>query len=430
MTAVSTPALEVFLNELGYPIRMFANLPTLTTVACGSVAYPFIRCNESAKPILSIENLPLSGTINGQLFKDMGNVWAGLNLVNTSLSGTIPSELFQSPVLSFLRLNNNLLTGTLPTDVSGDAAIQEVLLQRNRLSGTIPSAYLTQLTAIVRLYFGENQFSGSLPAVSAFAPNLDVFYANNNNLSGNLPSTLSAWTKSGKWFSVAANRLSGTLPDGLFASPNSFDFFRVDDNQLHGSIPSEISSQSALQRLNLSHNSFSGELTLPAVDECFVDNNLFSGCSQPSGGDCCNGTALSSQPPAPTIHTTTIAIGSEATATTASVVSGIDESTTVWQLNTSASTAPSAPMPVSDRGDSAIMIGGIVGGVVALLIIVALVIALWFRHLRRARRAEAGPARGHYGIVPARPNQMYSDVESVRAPPPNEYEASHTPLRV
>lgn len=74
----------------------------------------FVKCN-GPDPTLLLQNTMLAGTIDGQLFKAMGDFWSGLVIVNASLSGTIPSELLQFSSIKHLDLSDNLLTGALPS---------------------------------------------------------------------------------------------------------------------------------------------------------------------------------------------------------------------------------------------------------------------------------------------------------------------------
>jgi len=176
MFSINSSATRAFLDALQCPKTVCASLGSDgTTSVCGTAAkLQFIRCDDPAGPMLSIENVSLSGTIDGPLFAAMGNVWVGLFLANRSLSGSIPSELVHSTNLRYLRLENNNLGGTMPTQQSA-AAMLDFRVNRNRLSGTIPSTYMSSsgFPEIVRLFFADNQFSGSLPVVNAFPSRLD-----------------------------------------------------------------------------------------------------------------------------------------------------------------------------------------------------------------------------------------------------------------
>lgn len=391
MFTINSSATLAFLDALQCPTS-FCNMPANATTVCGLSTYPFILCDNEAGPILSIENLTLSGTINGPLFASMGNVWVGLVLVNASLTGTIPSEILQLPSLRFLRLDNNLLSGTLPSEPSGVAMV-DLRVTRNLLSGTIPKAYLFGMPSIVRLYLGDNRFSGSLPAVGVYPPQLDSLLVNDNALSGSLPTRLSLWSNSGKWFTVASNFLTGSLPSNIFsAGRGSFAYFRVDDNQLSGTVPSDLATQTSLRALNLSLNSFSGAVTLPSLTppaHCFVGYNNFESCSQVAGL-CCFGFDS-------TLSRSTVT--SETTSTQQQMMSTeLFSSTNSTPISLQTSSAPAAQASMETPGsavtspsatDTAALVGAIAGGVIAFLLLLltgTIVVVVCRRRRRRQSR--------------------------------------------
>jgi len=398
---------------------------------CGNASsYPFIRCDNAAGPMLSIENVSLNGAINGSLFAAMGDVWVGVFLVNTSLSGTIPSELVQQKNLHFLRIDNNNLTGLLPTEPSA-AAMQDFRVTKNRLSGTIPSAYLSEMPEIVRLHLGENQFSGSLPVVGAFPPQLNNFFVNNNRLSGTLPTEFSSWSTPGKWFSIASNQLSGTLHAGIFTA-SQFVFFRVDDNQLSGTIPTELLLQSGLSRLNLSRNAFSDMLALPALadpNQCFVSQNKFTSCTQRGGQTCCAGINATISPTTTTVSSQIVLSTPLSTDLISMHTTSSPTDSTDIMLSTLSSTSTTAELSTTTHDDAA-LIGGAVGGTLALLLLIALVVGLLVRRSHGLRTTDTPNrhATANYGVLPA-VERRYADVDDVRGPR-SEYEATDAPLRV
>jgi hypothetical protein len=434
MFAINATAAQPFLDALqcqSQPCR-FDESEIVSLCNTNNIArFWFVRCDDPAGPVLSIENVTLKGTINGTLFKAMGDVWVGLNLINTSLSGTIPPELFQSTNLLYLLVTNNSLSGSLPSEPIATSML-DLRVNKNRLGGTIPSAYLTNMPSIVRLHFGENEFSGTLPVVSAFPSRLDTVFFNNNDLSGTLPAVLSTWSNPRKLFSVASNQLSGTLPAGLFSNNASqFVFFRVDDNQLSGNVPFELVRQSSLTRLNLTHNAFGGALTLPALptaSQCAVAFNMFVTCSQAGAMSCCDRFDATPASTIIPITTTTLTSPVSGTVTTSSptiAVSMTNQSSTFAAL--SSASAVSSPLPPTP---ATVLIGGIVGGILALMLFLALVGIVIFYRLRRTRTTTVTPsshATSEYGVLPAQ-DRTYGDVEDVRAPR-NEYEATDTPLR-
>jgi Leucine-rich repeat (LRR) protein len=65
-----------------------------------------------------------------------------LSMVNNSLRGSLPSDLFSINSLQVLNLGNNFLTGTIPVI---EAPLQKLDLNYNFLSGTIPQSMVQML---------------------------------------------------------------------------------------------------------------------------------------------------------------------------------------------------------------------------------------------------------------------------------------------
>jgi hypothetical protein len=166
MTAANVTAIQGFLNSLQCPKSICPPIASFSIVLCES-PLPYINCDNPAGAMLSIENIKLSGTINGQFFKNMGGGWVGLSLKNNSLSGTIPRELIQLPNLRFVLLENNLLNGTLPSALSTWSQSDKLFsVSSNRLSGTLPSGIFS---AGSYSFFraDDNQLSGTIPSAVA-----------------------------------------------------------------------------------------------------------------------------------------------------------------------------------------------------------------------------------------------------------------------
>mmetsp|Transcript_18533 Transcript_18533/g.54210 ORF Transcript_18533/g.54210 Transcript_18533/m.54210 type:complete len:162 (+) Transcript_18533:66-551(+) len=85
-----------------------------------------------------------------------------LSLTSTSLTGTVPSELFAATGLTSLNLLRNLLTGTVPTELAALTNLVSLDLYRNLLTGTIP----TEMAALTNMLFLElhyNSLTGTIP---------------------------------------------------------------------------------------------------------------------------------------------------------------------------------------------------------------------------------------------------------------------------
>ena len=112
-------------------------------------------------------------------------------------------------------------------------------------------------------------------------PDLYLLNVSSCGLAGQLPSTLAL--KGVEYLDMSNNALTGQLPTALNFSVLSS--FNVANNKLVGPLPPTLTTSTNLYRINVSHNSFTGDLewmrtTAPALQ--FED--LRSNCFTPSQG--------------------------------------------------------------------------------------------------------------------------------------------------
>ncbi|RVX11482.1 Inactive leucine-rich repeat receptor-like serine/threonine-protein kinase [Vitis vinifera] len=105
--------------------------------------------------------------------------------------------------------------------------VTKLVLEHLNLNGTLDEKSLAQLDQLRVLSFKENSLSGQIPDLSGLI-NLKSLFLNNNNFSGDFPSSLSG-----------LHRLKTTaLPEkSLPLNQTSLRFFNVSNNQLSGEIP-------------------------------------------------------------------------------------------------------------------------------------------------------------------------------------------------
>ncbi|XP_030452144.1 probable inactive receptor kinase At5g16590 [Syzygium oleosum] len=118
-----------------------------------------------------------------------------------SLSGPIPADLASLPQLRNLYLQGNSFSGELPPFLFALQNLVRLNLASNNLSGEIPPAF-GNLTRLKTLFLDDNRFSGSIPDLSL---TLDEFNVSSNQLTGPIPSKLSAMPQS----AFAGNLLCG-----------------------------------------------------------------------------------------------------------------------------------------------------------------------------------------------------------------------------
>lgn len=111
-----------------------------------------------------------------------------IQLYHNFLTGTIPSFFGEmSPVE--LWLSNNEISGTIPSELGMMKRLKSLRLNKMNLSGTIPEE-LFNLTNLVILDLSKLNLSGSLSAEIAKLEDLSVFLVNDNELTGEIPTSM------------------------------------------------------------------------------------------------------------------------------------------------------------------------------------------------------------------------------------------------
>jgi kinase len=238
---------------------------------------------------LEVANNDLSGPLretlcaNGKLYD--------IVVFNNSFSGDLPSNLGDCVLLNNLMLYNNRFTGEFPEKIWSFPKLTTVMIQNNSFTGTLPPVISFNMS---RIEMGNNMFSGSVPTS---ATGLQVFKAENNRLTGELPAGMSNLSKLTDFvvpgnriagsipvsinllqklnsLDLSDNRLSGPIPPGSLGQLPVLNMLDLSDNELSGDIPSDINN--VFISLNLSSNQLTGEVPAPlqiaAYDRSFIGN--------------------------------------------------------------------------------------------------------------------------------------------------------------
>lgn len=188
---------------------------------------------------------------NLSLFKDPSLHLFSLQLPSANLSGSLPRELGEFSMLQSLYLNINSLRGTIPLELGYSSSLSDIDLGTNLLSGTLAPSLWNLCDGLVSLRLHGNSLSGSVPEPAlpnSTCKNLQVLYLGNNKLSGNFPEFITRF--------------------------NGLKELDLGDNMFSGSIPESLSGLN-LEKLNLSHNNFSG--ALPVFGESKYGAEAFEG---------------------------------------------------------------------------------------------------------------------------------------------------------
>lgn len=200
-----------------------------------------------------------------------------LVLSRNSLSKAIPASVGSLPSLEVVYLDNNMLDGEIPSSLNGMNHLKRLELQGNKLGGAFPE--LGQLINLRFLDASDNEIFGQLPA--NLPPSLFELIMRNNQLEGNIPSTLVNLAYL-QVLDLSHNKLSGSVPASLFTHP-SLQQLTLSFNQF-GSVqePINLGLTSQLISVDLSNNDIHGFLPgfmglMPRLSALSLENNKFAG---------------------------------------------------------------------------------------------------------------------------------------------------------
>ncbi|KAL6316928.1 hypothetical protein AAG906_024466 [Vitis piasezkii] len=258
-----------------------------------------------------------------------------LQLSENQFEGKIPYSIYNISSLIYLSVAENMLVGELPTDMGlALPNLAEVYLAHNQLEGPIPSSF-SNASQIQVLDFSSNHFQGPVPLLgnmnnlrllhlglnnlsSTTKLNLQVFnslanstqleflYLNDNQLAGELPTSVANLSTHLLEFCIGSNFLTGSIPQGferfqnlwaldihqnLFTECKNLKRLGLRQSRVNGSIPKEIFRLLDIIEIYLAHNELSG--SLPALVESLehlevldASNNQLSGNISTTIGSC------------------------------------------------------------------------------------------------------------------------------------------------
>ncbi|GAB2259965.1 hypothetical protein Droror1_Dr00010820 [Drosera rotundifolia] len=243
-----------------------------------------------------------------------------LGLEENNLSGRIPPSLYNLSSLAVLEIGENMLEGSLHQDIGLMLPrLQAAFFRYNSFSGLLPSS-LSNLSEIQTLDLGNNHFSGeisvngeSLSGLSELylcsnnlgfeksndlnflksfvnCSNLNTLQIDNNNLGGELSSSVSNLSITLGWFTAGYNHIWGKIPSGLTKFKNLM-LLDLEYNQLIGAIPDDIGSLKSLITAIFPKNKLTGHIppsfgNLSMLTVLSLGYNAFEGRIPSTLGNC------------------------------------------------------------------------------------------------------------------------------------------------
>ncbi|XP_019102385.1 PREDICTED: probable LRR receptor-like serine/threonine-protein kinase IRK isoform X2 [Camelina sativa] len=252
---------------------------------------------------LDLSRNMLSGPIPSEIGSCM--LLKTIDLSDNSLSGSLPVTFQQLSLCYSLNLGKNALEGEVPKWIGEMRSLETLDLSMNKFSGQVPDS-IGNLLALKVLNFSGNGLIGSLPDSTANCINLLALDISGNSLTGKLPmwifqdgsrdvSALKNDNSTGgikkiQVLDLSHNSFSGEIGDGL-GDLRDLEGLHLSRNSLTGPIPSTIGELKHLVVLDLSHNQLNG--TIPretggavSLEELRLDNNLLDANIPPSIKSC------------------------------------------------------------------------------------------------------------------------------------------------
>ena len=175
---------------------------------CMQGSIPSMICGCRTLNILAMDGMGTSASCRRVMLPGLSKSYINANEVD----GSIPSCLFQMPLLTTLHLSGNGVIGSLPADLQLGRSLIDLALSHNYLTGMIPEAI--QERAFYSLDLSYNRFAGGMSAKFNTKPvrfdlnetvERHIFYKKyvtdeselileNNRLSGQIPETVNALT--------------------------------------------------------------------------------------------------------------------------------------------------------------------------------------------------------------------------------------------
>ncbi|XP_062171111.1 receptor-like protein 6 [Alnus glutinosa] len=239
--------------------------------------------------LLHISYNNLTGQITSTQWEELLKL-ENLYLDGNSLNGNIPVSLFSLPSLQYLSLSSNQFSGQLKefSNVSS-YVLRCVYLGNNQLEGPIPMS-IFEFRGLEILSLGSNKFNNSLD-LSVIWPLKNLYYLDlshinllteyndfNLSLSFHLDTLILASCKLKKFpaflrnqsflyfLDLSNNQIDGELPTSIGQSLACTSFLSLSSNKFYGSIPRTICNATELEIIDLSNNSFSGK-----IPQCLIE---------------------------------------------------------------------------------------------------------------------------------------------------------------
>ncbi|KAK1435278.1 hypothetical protein QVD17_01039 [Tagetes erecta] len=258
-------------------------------------------CTSVALNKLDVSYNQLTGSLSDNIQKFVSLRY--LDLSNNQLNEILCENVWRLPKLEMLDVSSNFLTSFIPKYV-GETKISTLYLSNNSFDGTPPNIHMSdhssiqeidisscnlgphfpnwilKLKKLTLLNIANNRISYTIPIHfwNMWFPRLDYLDLSSNNFSGSVPNVSSGLQR----LDLSHNKFYGQISFLCQITDMSLFFLDLSNNSFVGEIPNCLWHFKELQVLNLGHNNFSGRLPISigyliSLEVLKLDNNKFSG---------------------------------------------------------------------------------------------------------------------------------------------------------
>nr|GEV67226.1 leucine-rich repeat protein [Tanacetum cinerariifolium] len=295
------------IEEIPKSLSNICNITTLDLQSnnfSGDVSELLERFCECESP--KLELLAMRGNyLIGRLPRKLGRLknLSSIDLAYNQLRGTIPDSIGSLSLLKTFQMNINGLEGSIPETIGGLSSLGFLDLSFNKLNGSLPESigqlgkltfltlhhnfftgivtenHFTNLTSLGTLWIGDNKLAFKLNEIWIPPFQLTVLRIGSCSLGPRFPSWIKSQTMLTELDLANAN-ISGIIPNWIWTTFISLTFLNISHNNIEGKL-GDISSLTAVARLDLSANLFSGILpgsfSKPDLDFLDLSYNNISG---------------------------------------------------------------------------------------------------------------------------------------------------------
>uniref|UniRef100_A0A0E0NA29 non-specific serine/threonine protein kinase n=1 Tax=Oryza rufipogon TaxID=4529 RepID=A0A0E0NA29_ORYRU len=307
INAPSFAVLDLSFNQFGGSIPLdISNCSMLRVLKGGHNnfhgALPDELFNASSLEYLSFPDNFLNGVLDDANIIKLSKL-SILDLEQNMFSGKIPKSIGQLKRLKELRLGENKLYGELPSTLGNCTNLKILDLKFNNLSGDLGKIDFSSLSNLTTIDLLVNNFSGTVPESIYACTNLIVLRIARNNFHGEFSQTMNR-LRSLVFLSVADNAftnirtalhifktfrnlkmllIGGNFKNEVLPEDETIDGFEnlqhlsISGSSLYGKMPVWLSKLTNLEKLHLYDNQLTGSVPLKALDMLDLSYNSFSG---------------------------------------------------------------------------------------------------------------------------------------------------------